>query len=96
MEQLVLTLFQSGIAVELLCAAAVDGTEFYGVRLRPFGRNLPRTKMIVAAGNTFAEALINAVEKAESRRWEALDWSVRPWSNGTGSAKGGSFGLDAR
>lgn len=96
MEQLVLTLFQSGIAVELLCAAAADGTEFYGVRLRPFGRNLPRTKMIVAAGNTFAEALIDAVEKAESRRWEALDWSVRPWSNGTGSAKGGSFGLDAR
>lgn len=96
MEQLTLSLFQSGIAVELLCAAAADGTEFYGVRLRPFGRNLPRTKMIVAAGNTFAEALINAVDKAESRRWEALDWSIRPWSNGTSNAKSGSFGLDAR
>jgi hypothetical protein len=96
MEQLTLSLYQSGIAVELLCAAAADGTQFYGVRLRPFGRNLPRTKMIVAAGNTFEEALINAVEKAESRRWEALDWSIRPWSNGTDHAKGGSYGLDAR
>lgn len=96
MEELTLSLFQSGIAVELLCAAAADGTQFYGVRLRPFGRNLPRTKMIVAAGATFAEALINAVEKAEARRWEALDWAVRPWDSGSAIARGGSFGLDAR
>lgn len=95
MEELVLELVLAGIATELLCARAADGTAFYGVRLRPFGRNLPKNKMIVAAGNTFSEALINAVEKAEARRWESLDWSVRPWSQIARSSSSGSFGLDA-
>ena len=79
MEELVLELLKAGISVELLAAEAADGTGFVGVRLRPFSRNLPRNKMIVAKGDTFSEALINAIEKAENRRWEALDWAKRPW-----------------
>lgn len=79
MEELVLELLKAGIATELLAAEAADGTGFYAVRLRPFSRNLPKNKMIIARGDTFSEALINAVEKAEARRWEALDWSKRPW-----------------
>lgn len=94
MEEAVLELLLAGIATELLCARAADGTAFYGVRLRTFGRNLPKNKMIVAAGNTFSEALINAIEKAEARRWEYLDWSTRPWADIARTSKGSSFGLD--
>jgi len=93
MEEAVLELMLAGIATELLCARAADGTAFYGVRLRPFGRNLPKNKMIVAAGATFEEAVINAITKAEARRWEALDWSTRPWEQLTRNSPASSFGL---
>lgn len=95
MEQTVVMLMQAGIAVELLVSAPPQGEPEVGVRLRPFGRKLPRNKMIIASGDTFEEALINAVGKAESRRWEALDWSARPWETATPSLVAGAFGLDA-
>lgn len=93
MEEIVLELQLAGISTELLCARAADGTAFYGVRLRPFGRQLPKNKMIIAAGATFSEALVNAIEKAESRRWEAIDWSARPWESIVKSDGARSFGL---
>src|SRR5512142_2899355 len=83
MEEAVLELLLAGIATELLCARAADGTAFYGVRLRTFGRNLPKNKMIVAARNTFSEALINAIQKAEARRCEYLAQSTPPCAETT-------------
>ena len=93
MEDAVLELMLAGIATELLCARAADGTAFYGVRLRPFGRQLPKNKMIVAGGETFSESLIRAIDKAESRRWEALDWTARPWEQLARNSPTSSFGL---
>ena len=94
LEQTVSMLASAGIAVELLVSTAGDVEPEVGVRIRPFGRKLPKNKMIVASGATFEEALHNAVGKAESRRWEALDWSARPWETPTPTLLAGAFGLD--
>lgn len=79
MEQTVAELVSAGIAVELLVGLNAEGVQCYGVRLRTFGKQLPKDRMIIAAGNTFEEALCEAVAKAESKRWEHLVWSARPW-----------------
>lgn len=79
MEEIVAELVSAGIAVELLVGVDAEQIQRYGIRLRTFGKQLPQNRMIIAAGATFQEALIEAVEKAEQRRWENLVWSSRPW-----------------
>lgn len=94
LEQTVSMLASAGISTELIVQSNGDTDVDVGVRLRPFGRKLPKNKMIIASGSTFEEALRNAVGKAESRRWEALDWAARPWETPTPTLLAGAFGLD--
>lgn len=93
MEEIVAELVSAGIAVELLVGLDADQKQRYGVRLRTFGKQLPQNRMIIAAGATFQEALIEAVEKAEQRRWESLVWSARPWDVPARSGSGTLYGL---
>jgi len=79
MEAIVYDLVNSGIAVELMVPSLRDTCTDVGIRLRTYGRNLPRNKMILASAPTFQEALENALAKAEAGRWENLDWADRPW-----------------
>jgi hypothetical protein len=68
----------------------------FGVRLRTFGRNTPKDKMVLAEGGTFDEALDIAVERAIARAWVKLDWAERPWAVGERRIIDGSnFGLKA-
>ena len=92
-EDKVYILVQSGIAVELLVGANQDDTYNVGIRLRTFGKNLPSNKMVLAGGETFEGALIDAIEKAKSKRWEQLDWASRPWTTPTRQWSAGNFGL---
>jgi len=85
MEAIVHELMNSGIAVELIVPSLRDTCTDVGIRLRTYGKNLPRNKMILAGAPTFEEALENAVAKAEAGRWENLDWADRPWECGGGS-----------
>ena len=82
MEAEVYDLVNSGIAVELLVPSLRDSCTDVGIRLRTYGKNLPRNKMIIAGAPTFAEALEEAVAKAEAGRWENLDRADRPWECG--------------
>jgi len=79
MEAIVYDLVNSGIAVELMVPSLRDTCTDVGIRLRTYGKNLPRNKMILASAPTFQEALENALAKAEAGRWENLDWADRPW-----------------
>lgn len=92
MEATVYDLFNSGIAVELLVPSLRDSCTDVGVRLRTYGKSLPRNKMVLAAGQTFEEALNEAVTKAEDGRWENLEWSARPWPCSTDRGAG-RYGL---
>lgn len=94
METTVAELVSAGIAVELLVGRNAAGEQCYGVRLRTFGKSLPKERMIIAAGNTFEEALIDAVAKAEQRRWEYLVWSARPWDIAAKESHSTLWGLD--
>jgi hypothetical protein len=94
-EDIVAELVSAGIAVELLVGLDLEQKQRYGVRLRTFGKQLPQNRMIIAAGNTFSEALCEAVEKAEQRRWEHLVWSARPWDVYARTTPGTLYGLDA-
>lgn len=93
MEEIVAELVSAGIAVELLVGLDSEQRQRYGVRLRTFGKQLPQNRMIMAAGATFSEALCEAVEKAEQRRWENLVWSARPWDVATRNGSGTLYGL---
>lgn len=95
MEEIVAELVSAGIAVELLVGLDIEQKQRYGVRLRTFGKQLPQNRMIMAAGNTFSEALCEAVEKAEQRRWENLVWSARPWDVYARTERGTLYGLGA-
>jgi hypothetical protein len=78
-EAQVFDLIRTGIAVELLAGVDADGTAQVGVRLRTFGKNLPKDKMVLSGGETIEEALEEACGKAANERWERLDWAARPW-----------------
>lgn len=93
MEDIVAELVSAGIAVELLVGLDADQQQRYGIRLRTFGKQLPQNRMIMAAGATFSEALCEAVEKAEQRRWENLVWSARPWDVAVRKDSGTLYGL---
>lgn len=82
MEETVYDCQRAGIAVDLLVGAGDDGLVHFGVRLRTFGRNVPKDKMILAEGATFADALATATEYAIARAWTKLDWGSRPWAVG--------------
>lgn len=92
MESEVYDLMNSGIAVELLVPSLRDSCTQVGIRLRTYGKNLPRNRMVLAAGPTFEEALTDALNKAEEGRWENLNWAARPWECGTGPTPS-RFGL---
>lgn len=92
MEAEVYDLFNSGIAVELLVPGLRDSCTEVGIRLRTYGKSLPRNRMVLGAGATFEEALSDATAKAEGGRWENLDWAARPWSCST-PAGPGRYGL---
>ncbi|HKH21943.1 MAG TPA: hypothetical protein VKB53_13940 [Gammaproteobacteria bacterium] len=79
MENNVLVLTGLGVTVDILAEVDATGTEAFGVRLRTFGKTNPKNKMILAASETFDEALSMAIEKAQNGRWENLDWAARPW-----------------
>jgi hypothetical protein len=51
----------------------------YAVRLRPFANKAQKDNMVLGKGETFADALQDAVKRAEQGRWEPLDWAKRPW-----------------
>jgi len=93
LEQTFLDLQAGGIGTDLL--GGIDAAEVMqvGVRLRTFGRKLPKGRMVVAGGDTFEEAMGNALAKAKSGRWETLDWSARPWEVRTDDWSGGQFGI---
>lgn len=94
-EAAVWDLMRSGIGVELLIPTVREEGDTVGIRLRPWGKQLPKDKMILATGNTFAEALQDAITKAKDRRWERLSWTMRPWklrAEGT-SGPGDAWGL---
>lgn len=93
MEDIVRQLQMAGICVDLLCGTDKDGAVRYGTRLRTFGKDLPKGKMIIAQGDTFAEAIGEAVEKAYARRWENTDWAARPWPVREKLISGGGFGF---
>lgn len=80
MEDIVKDLINAGISVELLVPAPKDQVDVVGIRLHPYGKGMPKDKMILGVGPTFAEALNDAVEKAHAKRWEHLSWSKRPWA----------------
>lgn len=90
-EELHYQLLSSGIALELLGGVDAEGIWRQGVRLRTFGRQVPKHKMVMASGDSFEEAANEAVAKAKERRWEALDWGARPWNVRTGG--GDAFGV---
>ena len=79
MESDVFDLVKAGIAVELLVPTASPEVSDVGVRLRTFGKLLPKNKMVLGSGPTFYEALCDAMDKAKRGRWEGLDWAARPW-----------------
>lgn len=79
MQELVYDLQRIGIATELLTGDGADGMVHYGVRLRTFGKNLPKNKMVMAEGATFEEAMDIAYGEAIARRWINTDWAARPW-----------------
>jgi len=83
----------SGIAVEMLVRSNADDTYNVGIRLRTYGKNLPRDKMVLADGDSFGSALDSALEKAKARRWEKLDWAARPWTVPTRDWAADNFGL---
>lgn len=92
-EDLVWALVSAGIAVELLVQTGSKEEYQVGIRLRTFGKQLPRDRMILAGGHTFREALEEAVEKARARRWEQLDWGARPWQVANKEWGADQFGL---
>lgn len=93
MEDTVLELLQNGIATELLAGIATDGIACFGVRLRTFGKLLPKDRMVLGTADTFEGGLEDAVTKAEAGRWEHLDWSARPWATRASGGGGSKFGL---
>lgn len=95
MEDMVADLVGSGISVELLVGSAIRGGTVYGIRLRTFGKLLPKNRMVLAHGETFTEALIDAISKAEAGRWENLDWAKRPWETAPKFPYGARYGFDA-
>lgn len=78
-EERVWELMRAGIAVELLIPSVRETGATVGIRLRTWGKQLPKNMMVLGTALTFADALEDAVEKASNRRWEHLDWSKRPW-----------------
>ena len=92
MEDDVYALVNAGIAVDLLVPSRYDSGGEVGIRLRPFAKNLPRNRMVLASGDTFVEALTRAITKGEEGRWETLDWAARPWPV-TGTPDRRTYGL---
>lgn len=92
MEAVVYDLMNSGIAVDLLVPGLKDNCTDVGIRLRTYGKQLPRNLMVLGAGATFTEALDDAATKAEAGRWENLDWAARPWTCGA-AGKPNRWGL---
>jgi len=92
LELLFTELQESGIALELLGGIDLASAYRLGVRLRTFGKDIPKNKMVLAAGDSFEEAANQAVAKAEARRWETLDFSARPWEVRSRQASAGRFG----
>jgi hypothetical protein len=89
-ENDVFALVQAGIAVELLVPVDNPAVTEVGIRLRTYGKQLPPNKMVLGVGEVFQEALLDAMQKAKSGRWENLDWSARPWAKGRPLADGGA------
>jgi len=92
MESIIYDLVNSGIAVELMVPSLRDQCTDVGIRLRTYGKSLPKNRMVIAAAPTFEEALNLAVEKAEDGRWENLNWAARPWECGPVASRR-SYGL---
>lgn len=92
MEDDVWELFNAGIAVELLVPTSREACTCVGIRLRPYSKKLRQGVMVLASGETFVEALSDAIAKAQNGRWERLDWSARPWETAKGPG-GGQYGL---
>lgn len=93
MEDNVRQLREAGIAVELLTGQDINGAEHVGIRLRTFGKLLPKNKMVIASAPTFEGALGAAIDKAQGGRWETLDWSKVPWERRAPRAATVDFGI---
>jgi hypothetical protein len=93
LEQYAADLQASGIALELICGWDASNEFRFGVRLRAFAKNLPKNRMVIATGDTFLEATAEAIAKAESGRWENVDYAARPWPTRTGVVGRHTFGL---
>lgn len=79
MESDVWELNKAGVAVELLTPLGTSTVTDVGIRLRTYGKLLPRDRMVLCRGATFVEALNGAIAKAQAGRWEPLEWAARPW-----------------
>ena len=93
LEQLHADLQSSGINVDLLSGYDRDNVYRFGVRLRTFGKNTPKDLMVLSVGETFTDAVNNAVAKAQAGRWEKIDWAARPWDVRTAYSSASPYGL---
>lgn len=93
LEQLVADLQAAGIGVDLVQGFDETGEWRLGVRIKTFGRNLPKNRMVLGTGDTYQEALVQAISKAENGRWENVDYAARPWAVRSGLPGQHRFGL---
>lgn len=93
-EDEVYKLLQAGIATDLLVGKGEADTYHVGIRLRTFGKDVPKNLMIMAEGEDFAAAMEFCLEKANAGRWEHLVWAARPWPLVTRLAGSSAYGLD--
>jgi len=93
LEQFVADLQSSGIGTDLVQGWDAEGEWRVGIRLRSFGRNLPKNRMVLAAGATYYEAMVAALGKAEEGRWESVDYAARPWETRPGLLGQHTYGL---
>jgi hypothetical protein len=68
------------INVDLLPHVVDNQLVGLGLRIRPYGRELPQGVMLLGYGSNLEEALNEVFQLAEEGRWEPLDWRARPWA----------------
>lgn len=92
MESDMLDVYRAGIAIEIVLPGVAEECGCVGIRLRTFGRKLPKNRMVLGSGPTLEGAFYDALGKAEAGRWENLNWAARPWAGPT-EAESSRYGL---
>lgn len=55
------------------------GAYYIGVRIRFWGVESRKNKMVLASGDNLYEAIYNALLAFKNGKLETLDWRARPW-----------------